>query len=100
MTKYNSFIQENLLNWINTINDPNCLILSSLNDLYDGRIFLFIIQHLFDIYRINKNEILIDSENLDTYERFNSIFNILRSFVSNSKELEKIEVIKDRVNLF
>lgn len=34
-----------LLDWVNTINEPTCLLVSSLNDLKDGKVFVEILKH-------------------------------------------------------
>ena len=34
-----------LLDWINTINEPKCLLVSSLSDLSDGKVLIEILRH-------------------------------------------------------
>ena len=33
-----------LLDWINTINEPQCLLVSGINDLKDGNVFIEIVK--------------------------------------------------------
>ena len=47
-----------LLDWINTINEPKCLLVSSLSDLSDGKVLIEILRHY--LYEKNQKEILYD----------------------------------------
>ena len=45
-----------LLDWINTINEPQCLLVSGINDLKDGNVFIEIVKHF--LY-VNNNKTLL-----------------------------------------
>ena len=55
-----------LLDWINTIDEPYCLIVSSIKDLYNGRVFIELIRH---ILTLNNSTILLSELNM----RLNSV---------------------------
>ena len=55
-----------LLDWINTIDEPYCLIVSSIKDLYNGRVFIELIRHLLTL---NNSTILLSELNM----RLNSV---------------------------
>lgn len=47
-----------ILDWINTINEPQCLLVSGLNDLKDGKVFLEILRHF--LYLNNNKQLLYE----------------------------------------
>ena len=47
-----------LLDWINTINEPTCLLVSNLNDLKDGKVFVEILKHY--LYMYNNKQLLYE----------------------------------------
>lgn len=64
-----------LLDWINTINEPQCLLVSGINDLKDGKVFIEIVKHF--LY-VNNNKQLL-------YEFFSNDIN-------SSTPLRKIQI--------
>ena len=47
-----------ILDWINTINEPTCLLVSSISDLKNGNVFIEILKHYLHI--TNHNELMYD----------------------------------------
>ena len=47
-----------LLDWINTINEPQCLLVSGINDLKDGNVFIEIVKHF--LYVNNNKQLLYE----------------------------------------
>ena len=47
-----------ILDWINTINEPTCLLVSSISDLKNGNAFIEILKHYLHI--TNHNELMYD----------------------------------------
>ena len=78
-----------LLDWINTINEPQCLLVSSINDLKDGKVFLEILRHF--LYLNNNKELLYEffsnDINSSSPERRIQIMIELLSKISNDDEL-------------
>jgi hypothetical protein len=69
-----------LLDWINTIDEPNCLLAGSLEDLKDGQVFLEIINHFL---KINRKDHIFATElklivNYAINEKFDLIINMLK----------------------
>jgi hypothetical protein len=76
-----------LLDWINTIDEPKCLLVSELSNLEDGSVFLEILKNfLFEKKQFADYHNLIESkENLNLKKRYELIFQILSNFVSDDK---------------
>ena len=78
-----------LLDWINTINEPQCLLVSNINDLKDGKVFLEILRHF--LYFNNNKELLYEffsnDINSSSPERRIQIMIELLSKISNDDEL-------------
>ena len=78
-----------LLDWINTINEPQCLLVSNINDLKDGKVFLEILRHF--LYLNNNKELLYEffsnDINSSSPERRIQIMIELLSKISNDDEL-------------
>ena len=47
-----------ILDWINTINEPTCLLVSSISDLKNGNVFIEILKHY--LHMTNHNELMYD----------------------------------------
>ena len=47
-----------ILDWINTINEPTCLLVSSISDLQNGNVFIEILKHY--LHMTNHNELMYD----------------------------------------
>ena len=78
-----------ILDWINTINEPQCLLVSNINDLKDGKVFLEILRHF--LYLNNNKELLYEffsnDINSSSPERRIQIMIELLSKISNEDEL-------------
>ena len=89
-----------LLDWINTINEPLCLLVCDISDLYDGNVFLELLRHYLNKYSLGKYLRLLNTNilknNIIKIEVFLKIFseifatngNIqkqLKYFTNNSK---------------
>ena len=55
-----------LLDWINTIDEPYCLIVTTIKDLYNGRVFIELLRHFLTL---NNSTILLSELNM----RLNSV---------------------------
>jgi CRISPR-associated protein Cas8b1/Cst1 subtype I-B len=69
-----------LLDWVNTIDEPKCLLVSELDDMIDGSVFLEILknylkEHKEKIYNICKEELeyLGNSKSEDKFEFINQV---------------------------
>lgn len=76
-----------LLDWINTIDEPKCLLAGNLNDLKDGEVFLEIMLHYLKIQK--RDEFFMEEfrqvESLNIPEKFDFIIKILK-IISNDNE--------------
>ena len=69
-----------LLDWINTIDEPKCLLAGCLDDLKDGEVFLEIMLHYLKI--LKKDEYFLEEfkqvESFDNTEKFDFIVKMLK----------------------
>lgn len=75
-------IKNLLLDWINTIDDPRCLILTNLEGIRDGNVVLRIVYSILKKNNMEK-EYEIDWEEIELVsakERFELAFDILSNF--------------------
>jgi hypothetical protein len=76
-----------LLDWVNTIDEPKCLLVSELSNLEDGSVFLEILKNF--LYKTkefpNYYYLFENTENLNLKMRYELIFQILADFVSEDK---------------
>ena len=80
-----------VLDWINTIDDADCLLVSTVEDLQDGNIFCKIIDYF--LKSINQEEeplnFFENAEELNINERYNNIINILLNFTEDPETLKR-----------
>ena len=107
-----------ILDWINTINEPQCLLVSCTSDLKDGKVFLEILRHflylnnykqlLYELFSNDINsssperriqiiiELLIKISNEDEAKILNSFYSIANRIMFDDELLiEFASVIKD-----
>lgn len=85
-----------MIDWINTINEPNCLLLSSIDELRDGRVLIEIGKHLLKqrgyFTLINK---MGNIDWITPKDRFILLFKIIEK-IDNEKN---ISLFKSNVNI-
>ncbi len=82
-----------IIDFINTIDHPECMSLNRFSQIHDGRV----LTHLFnELVRVLKINIKLDPCDKD---RFGSIYNGLQIILKNTKRLDKIYKIENRVGL-
>ena len=79
-----------LLDWINTINEPTCLLVSNLNDLKDGKVFVEILKHY--LYMYNNKQLLYeffsnDINSSHPEQKIKLVLEILVKYLRGMKEL-------------
>lgn len=91
------FLKKNnqiLLDWVNTINEPRCLMVNSTKDLACGIIFLDLLKHLL-IEVKNEKEYVYHIEyccqnGKSRNRRYSLLFKILKEVLNDWDELEGI----------
>lgn len=70
-----------LLDWINTIEEPRCMVLNKLDDLRDGVVVLYIVSSM--LRKIGREKDikleLSELERLSAKEKFDHVFSVLSS---------------------
>jgi len=71
-----------LLDWVNTIKEPRCIIVNSLNELKSGIVFIDIVKaYLKQNYKHKEFFFkLLICEKVNPYNRFIILYNILSNF--------------------
>lgn len=78
-----------LLDWINTIDEPRCLLVSGIEDLQDGNVFIEILKNFlkskFEYRHLVQEMRNLDKQRHSHKQKLISIFDILLEFVDESK---------------
>ena len=94
-------LKQMLLDWINTIKEPRCIILNNLHELKSGIVFIDIVKAYLKKNKLEKEFFfkLLSCEKMNTYNRFIILFNILSNFC-NIDDFNFDEIIQYNVRIF